>query len=281
VQEQWDGLSEQLREVDTVADNTGQQAADAVDALATSAHDIAEARLTAGGEDVAQTETTLAEGLGQGRDDLQEGFSSLAAEGFEATASLLDAVLGALDEDRSESDQAFDDADQGVQEKEPELDKARAEAEQDFTEAETSADADGGAVEQASQEGQSAWSESIAGELESGCQAVSDPLESLYEAFGDSARSDGEALMTAASARGESAAQMVGIEMTTSLEGAFTEDVDGALAEWGTALDGALVVLREGEQAGRELDPLVEQVATARDVVSQIERLVDAMGGGA
>jgi hypothetical protein len=281
MQEQWGGFSDQLREIDTTADTAGQQAEDTVTALATAAHDIADAKLVAGEEDLGDTETTLTDGLAQGRDDLQEGFDGLAQEGFEATQSTLDGVLSDLDADRSESDQAFDEADGALQEKEPELDAARAEADQDFAEAEAAADAEGTALEQAGEEGQSAWSESIAGELESGCQQVIDPLEAVYESFGEAARSDGDALMEAVGRRAETAAQLLGAEMTSSLEGAFGESVTGALEEWGTAVEAGLAVLREGQQVGTTLDPLMEELATSKDVIAQVDRLLEAMGGTA
>jgi hypothetical protein len=255
-----------------------EDACDHADRLTEAAQDLASSRLSATEESLDSAESSFEQRARQEEADLEKTILDLFDAGFQPLAAALDEIEAQLARGEESAKQALEELEQGAGEAASRADQERAETATAIDEAERAVAEEGaGALERDMAEHASFWGEELPEAVRAECLSVGEPLEALYREWEAEVVAEGDELSEAVAGLLEDAADIVTNQAGEPLATAVAGTADETLAALRGRQEVLLPTLADGEPASDDAAALVDELAIARVVVGEIDRLLKAL----
>jgi hypothetical protein len=267
-------LGTALEEISEAHEDACEQA----DRVAEAAEDLASSRLAAAEQDLESAGTSFGERARQEEADLEGMLLDLFETGFQPLAAALDEIEAELAQAEERAQQALEGLEQGAGEAAGRAEQERTETASAIDEAQRAVvEEDAGALERDMAEHAAFWGEELPEAVRAECASVAEPLEALYREWEAEVVAEGDDLSEAVAGLLEEAADLVTRLAGEPLATAVAATVDETLASLGGQQEALLATLADGEPASEVAAELVDDLAVARVVVEEIDRLLRAL----
>jgi hypothetical protein len=244
------------------------------DGLTQAAEEAADVRLAGLAEGVDRLAAEAQERLVADRSLLEREMQSLA-DGFTSCVGTLEGAGSTLTAAGDEGERALADLRQAATELAERSASAGEESLATLAAAQQELAAAQQSFEQSSGEVASGW-QGLAGAVEEQCSTVAGALQSLYDGWRDELAAAGAELVTEVGELAQQAAAAV-LDESQGLAQAVDDATQGSLAALGAELERLAAPLADGEQAADEASGLVDDLVVAREVVAEVDELLDAL----
>ena len=253
-----------------------EAAAEAIEHLTELARVGASDRLEDARAEVAATEQALEDRLAAERADLEREIGELVQVGFDGLATGLEAVGADVTSENEEADRALERLREGLDGLENTLGDARESASEALASAAETVGDRRDQLEDDVAEMLGAWSGELPGNLQGEASAVADAVGGLYQGFGRNAETEGDELIAEVAGVLDASARFVAPESSGALAEGCAR-ADGQMQELGAAWADANAALEAGAGITDVLQPMVEQLETARRVVAEVDQALKAL----
>jgi chromosome segregation ATPase len=254
-----------------------EDAVDASDRLSEAAHELASARLASAEDSVESARSSFEERLIEERSELEQGFQDLFETGFTSLATAVDEMETELAQAGESARQGFEVLEHGITEVGQQASEDGARTVAALQEAERNVAEDDAELEQQVAVHTDVWTEELPEAVRAECASVAEPLEVLYREWEAEVVAEGDELSEGVASLLEDAADIVAVEAGQPLASAAEAAVDDSLAALSGQQDALTPVLGEGEPASEAAAGLVDDLVVARQLVSEIDRLLNAI----
>lgn len=256
-------------------DDAGGEAVEALEALAGSAHGIAEDRLRAAAEGMDAFEKAFAGRLADGRGPLENAFEDLTDPGFLGLAEAVEATQDALRAAAHETAQAHDDLVGGLQALGVPLDEVRSDVGEGMREAARRLrEKEPAELAEESDTCRDVLTDELPAQLKGECAAIGEAMERFYDDCLEAARREGKDFVEAVASLIQKAVDYLTVKVPPMFAAPVARVVgDEVLAALSGEVEDALTTLTAGERALEELaamelevvDGLLDRVDEALD----------------
>jgi len=254
-----------------------EDAIEEADRLTEVAQDLAATRLPAAEDRLQSAESSVEERTSQEEAGLEKAFLDLFESGFTALATVIDEVEAELRGAGEGAREALEGLERGQVEVGQAMTETGGRTATALGEAERVAAEDASrALEQEGAEHSALWTEELPEAVRAECASVGEPLEALYREWEGEVATEGDELSEGVADLLADAAVVVASQ-AGQLAAAVREAIDDSLAALAGQQDVLVPTLTEGEPASEAAAALVDDLAVARQVVSEIDRLLRAI----
>ena len=255
-----------------------EEAVEQADRLGETGQDLAATRLSAAEDGAESAEASFEQQVGQGRAQLEKDFQDLFETGFTSLAAAIDEIEAELAGAGEAAGQALEALEVGLTEVGQQTTEVRAKTVAALEEAEQAvAERDARELEQQAAEHAGLWMEDLPEAVRAECASVAEPLEALYREWEAEVVAEGDELSDDVAGLFEDGADIVANEAGQLLAAAVEETIGNSFAVLAGQQDALLPTVADGEPASEAAAALVDDLFVARQLVSEIDRLLNAL----